>query len=112
MYFQILSAIFERYSNAVNRVISVPHHRLVTKHEAVPADRAKKIDRRSEKWLLTHSGYVRLSEGEIQAEKVLAVKKQVTYDTLENQFVKFILQSTIRKLEEFIKRYRESGART
>lgn len=112
VYFQILSAIFERYSNAVNRVISVPHHRLVTKHEAVPADRAKKIDRRSEKWLLKHSGYVRLSEGEIQAEKVLAVKKQVTYDTLENQFVKFILQSTIRKLEEFIKRYRESGART
>lgn len=112
VYFRILSAIFEDYMNAVNRILSAPYHKLVTEHTVVPAHKAKKLDRTSEKWLRKHQGYLDISRGEINAEKILAVKKRVTYDTLENQFVKFILKSTIKKLEEFVKRYGRSGART
>lgn len=112
VYFRILSAVFEDYMNAVNRILSAPYHKLVTEHTVVPAHKAKKLDRTSEKWLRKHQGYLDISRGEINVEKILAVKKRVTYDTLENQFVKFILKSTIKKLEEFVKRYGRSGART
>ncbi len=105
IYFQILSHIFEDYMNAVNRIISVPHHKLVTEHLVVPEYKAKRTSRSSEKWLMKHQEYMSYSNGNISVEKVLAAKKLITYDTLENHFVKFVLKSTIRKLEEFSKRY-------
>lgn len=112
VYFRILSTIFENYRNAVNRIISVPNHKLVTEHVVVPGNRARKMDRVSEKWLIKHPGCVHVSGREINAEKVLAVKKRVTHDTLENRFVKYILKSTISQLEEFVKRYGRSVSRT
>lgn len=112
VYFQILAAIFYDYMNAVNRIIAVPHHKLITEHSVVPEYKAKKLDRQSEKWLMKHSNYVSILNGAIGAEKVLSARKQITYDTSENRFVKFILKSTIRKLEEFVKRYNCSVQQT
>ena len=108
VYFQILSAIFKDYMNALNRIISVPHHKLITEHSVVPEYKAKRTDRKSEKWLLKHQEYMDFSEESFNAEKVLTAKKQITYDTSENKFVKFIIKSTIAKLEEFLKRYQKS----
>lgn len=112
VYFQILTVIFNDYINAVNRIISVPHHKLITEHIIVPEYKAKRLDRHSEKWLMKHPNYVDVSNGSIGAEKVLSARKQITYDTSENRFVKFILKSTVRKLEDFIKRYNRSVYQT
>ena len=112
VYFQILSTIFRNFMNAVNRIIAVPHHKLVTEHVVIPEYKAKKTDKALDKWLMKHPGYVDASGGKIRAERVLAVKKQVTYDTSENRFVKFVLNSIIRKLEEFVQRYHRSAVRT
>lgn len=105
VYFQILSVIFRDYMNAVNRITAVPHHKLVTEHYVVPAHKARRTDRVSEKWIMKHPDQVILESGNIVAEKVLTAVKQVTYDTSENRFVKFILSSTVKKLEAFKKRY-------
>ncbi len=105
VYFQILSVIFRDYMNAVNRITAVPHHKLVTEHYVVPAHKAKRTDRVTEKWIMKHPGQVSVESGTIVAEKVLTAVKQVTYDTSENRFVKFILLSTVKKLEAFKKRY-------
>lgn len=105
VYFQILSVIFRDYMNAVNRITTVPHHKLVTKHYVVPAHKVKRTDQVSEKWIMKHPNHVLLESGTIVAEKVLTAVKQVTYDTSENRFVKFILSSTVKKLEAFKKRY-------
>ena len=105
VYFQILSVIFRDFMNAVNRITVVPHHKLITEHYVVPAHKAKRIDRMSEKWILKHPDQVSLESGTVVAEKVLTAVKQVTYDTSENRFVKFILSSTVKKLEAFKKRY-------
>lgn len=112
IYFQILSVIFRDYMNAVNRITAVPHHKLITEHYVVPAHKAKRTDRMSEKWLLKHPDQVLLESGTIVAEKVLTAVKQVTYDTAENRFVKFILLSTVKKLEAFKKRYYGSVKQT
>ena len=44
-------------------------------------------------------------DGCILVERTLGVKRQVTYNTKENQLTKYILQSTARKLESFKKNY-------
>lgn len=112
VYFQILTTIFRNFMNAVNRIIAVPHHKLVTEYAVVPEYKAKKTDKALDKWLMKHPGYADASGGQISAEKVLAVKRQVTYDTSENRFVKFVLKSITRKLEEFMQRYNRSVNRT
>ena len=109
IFFQIISRIFDKYVNAAKRITSVPHHKLVTEHTVVPEYKAKRTDRKSEKWLLAHQSNIMLDRsGNLMVDRVLAARKQITYDTNENRFVKFILKETIRKLEDFIIRYKKS----
>ena len=105
LFFQIISTIFDRYMKAAKTIIASPHHKLMVEHQVMPAHKARKTDAMSEKWLAKHPEYVKRTTNGINAEKVLAVRKQITYDTTENQFTKFILNSTIKQLNEFKKRY-------
>lgn len=109
IFFQIISMIFDKYMNAAKRITAVPHHKLVTEHSIVPEYKAKRTDRKSEKWLMSHQSNIALDrKGDLVVDRVLSARKQITYDTNENRFVKFILKATIRKLEDFIVRYKKS----
>lgn len=109
IFFQIISMIFEKYMNAAKRITAVPHHKLVTEHSIVPEYKAKRTDRKSEKWLMSHQSNIALDrKGDLVVDRVLSARKQITYDTNENRFVKFILKATIRKLEDFVVRYKKS----
>ena len=109
IFFQIISTVFEKYINASRRIISVPHHKLITEHTVVPEHKARRTDKMSEKWLMKHHNNIAESATGFDISKVLAVKKRITYDTNENRFVKFILGITIRKIEDFLNRYLNSS---
>ena len=109
LFFQIISAIFERYMKAAKMIIASPHHKLEVEHQVMPAHKARRTDGQSEKWLANHPEFVQKRVDGIAAAKVLAVRKQITYDTVENQFAKFILNSTVKQLQDFKKRYLESA---
>lgn len=108
IFFQIISAVFEKYMNAARRIISVPHHKLITEHTVVPEHKARRTDKLSEKWLMKHQNNIAETATGFDVSRILAVKKRITYDTNENRFVKFILKSTIRKIEDFLNRYLNS----
>ena len=108
VFFTILQTTYGKYLQAVKRIISVPHHKLVTEYEVVPYYKAKRVDLRSEKWLQKHPGDLEKRGDTILATRVLAVRKQITYDTQENRFVKYMLRSTIRRINDFGKRYIKS----
>ena len=110
IFFELIRQIFDKYIQAVNRIISVPHHKLITEHYIVPAHKAKKTDRIAEKWLDHHQDYVSFEKGNLRVERVLSVSKRITYDTNENRFVKFVLKSTIGQLDDFLKRYKKTLA--
>ena len=109
LFFQIISTIFERYMKAAKTIIASPHHKLAVEHQVMPAYKARRTDARSEKWLVNHPEYVQKRADGIAASKVLAVRKQITYDTVENQFAKFILNSSVKQLQDFKRRYLESA---
>lgn len=108
VFFTILQSIYDKYLRAANRILAVPHHKLITEHEVMPHYKAARTDVQSKKWLRKHPEYVKRCDGRILAEKVLAVNKQITYDTQENRLVKFMLQSTVRRIEDFTRRYQTS----
>lgn len=105
LFFQIISTIFDRYMKAAKTIITSPHHKLAVEHQVLPAYKARRTDAKSEKWLVNHPEYVQKRVGGVAVSKVLAVRKQITYDTVENRFAKFILNSTVKQLQDFKKRY-------
>lgn len=105
VFFTILQSIYAKYIRAMNRILSVPNHKLVSEHEVMPYYKARRTDVQSERWLQKHPEFVKRNGDIIQADRILSLKKRITYDTQENRLVKFMLQSTIQRIEDFYKRY-------
>ena len=108
LFFEIIKRIFDKFQNAANTIISSPHHKLYVEHPIVPAHKVKKTDNHTIKWLQKHPQYVVPMLAGYSATKAPTVKKQITYNTIENQFTKFILKSTVKKLKDFRDRYTRS----
>ena len=108
LFFEIIKRIFDKFQNAANTIISSPHHKLYVEHPIVPAHKVKKIDNQTIKWLQKHPQNVAPMLAGYAAIKAPTVKKQITYNTIENQFTKFILKSTAKKLKDFRDRYTRS----
>ena len=100
-FFSIIRTIYNDYIHAADMVLNQPHHALQTIHEMVPGYKAKRVDKRSLHWLQSHPENAIKVQDVYSASKILAVKKQVTYNTKENQLTKHILQSTIKRLQSF-----------
>ena len=105
LFFEIIKSIFDKFQNAANTIIASPHHKLYVEHPVVPAHKVKKIDNQTIKWLQKHPEHVVPMAAGYSAVKAPTVKKQITYNTLENRFTKFILKSTGKKLKDFRDRY-------
>lgn len=104
-FFAIVSKIYGDFIKAADTILQQPHHELITVHEVLPSHKIKATDVRGIRWLEKHPQYVARMGNRFVADKALAVKKQVTYDTKENQLTKYVLQSTAKKLARFKQNY-------
>lgn len=104
-FFAIISKIYGDFIKAADTILQQPHHELITVHEVLPSHKIKATDVRGIRWLEKHPQYVARMGNRFVADKALAVKKQVTYDTKENQLTKYVLQSTAKKLARFKQNY-------
>lgn len=104
-FFAIISKIYEDFIKAADMILRQPHHELTTVHEVIPSHKIKAADVRGVRWLEKHPQHVARVGKRFVADKALAVKRQVTYDTKENRLTKYVLQSTAKKLAEFQQNY-------
>lgn len=104
-FFAVINKIYKDFIKAADIIMSQPHHVLETTHQVLPSHKVKKTDGRTIRWVEKHPDQAKRVNGEIHIERALAVRKQVSYDTKENQLTKYILLSTERKLETFKKNY-------
>ena len=109
IFFQIMRQLYDKFLNATRRIVAIPHHKLISEHQIQAAHKVRTTDRSTNAWLLKHPECAEITGSSIVASKALAVKKSVTYNTVENQFVKFILIKTLSRLKSFEERYRISG---
>ena len=105
LFFEIIKRVFDKFHKAANMIVANPHHKLYVEHPIVPSHKVKKIDSQTLKWLRNHPENVVSMYNGFSAIKAPTVKKQITYNTIENQFSKFILKSTVKKLKDFKERY-------
>ena len=103
-FFAVLEGVYQPFLSALQRIVTVPHHKLITEHEVQPHYKVKRTDGHSLRWLQKHPESVCLNHGRILAERVLCVRKAITFDTSENRLAKFMVQRIIRRTKEFTER--------
>lgn len=108
-FFAIIRKIYTEFLAASDMVLAKPHHILQTEHTLLPGHKIRRTDNKTLGWIEKHPDHAMCSGDRILADKALAVKKYVTYDTKENRLTKYILQSTVKRLEDFRKRYETLG---
>lgn len=104
-FFSIIVRIYEKFLTAVDMVIAKPHHVLETEHLVLPSHKVKRTDNRTLRWIEKHPDQAARFVDQIRVSHALAVKKHITYDTKENQLTKYMLQNTVRRLENFRNQY-------
>lgn len=104
-FFAIIRKIYGEFLIAADMVLKKPHHILETEHIVLPAYKVRQTDNRSIRWLEKHPEQVLRSGDRFLSEKALAVKKHITYDTTENRLTKYMLQTTVKRLENLQQQY-------
>ena len=104
-FFAIIRKIYEEFLSAADMVIAKPHHVLETEHVILPNHKIKRTDNKTLRWIEKHPDQAVRSGNRVLVERALAVKKYVTYDTKENRLTKYMLQSTVKRLDNFRKQY-------
>lgn len=103
-FFRIINTIFDNFIKAYRRIEKYPHHRLNKTPKVLPAARVKKINRQSIKWLRRNKRFYN-KELDLPT-KMLNIDKQISFDTFENRFIKWINTQLTKKLNKFKKRYK------
>lgn len=111
-FFAIIRKIYDEFLAAADMVIAKPHHVLETEHIVLPGHKIKRTDNRTLRWIEKHPDHAMRSGDQVLVDKALAVKKYVTYDTKENRLTKYMLQSTVKRLENFRKQYEKLSRET
>ncbi|MFW6287397.1 MAG: DUF2357 domain-containing protein [bacterium] len=102
-FYSIIRIIFNNFIKAYYRIENYPHHRLNQSSSVLPAARVRKINQQSIKWLRKNKQYYNKELG--LPTRMLNIDKQISFDTFENRFVKWIILRLLKKLNLFEKRY-------
>ena len=104
-FFAVISQIYGQFLQSVDKIIHEPHHVLQSQREVVPAFRSKRFDNASIRWLNRHPEHGIKGEKGWQMNKILSVRKQISYVTRENKLTRFMIGSVIQRLKDFRRRY-------
>lgn len=104
-YYSILNMIYENLIKALKVIINMPHHSLEKERSLVGYHKIKNVDTEMIKWLEKRPDKLVYVKGKILPIEAMQVKKTLTLDTYENRYLKYMLNSIIRKLIEFKSKY-------
>lgn len=108
-FFTILQQVFEQLVQAVERIQTSPNYKLVKEMRKVEAARVKKSGKENIAYLTKHPhlllqddriGFVPINGHSLYPSHALETKRQIQYDTMENRFVRWVLERISSKLKE------------
>lgn len=111
VFYSILKQLYDPFIQALDQLIMKPHHQLHKVSEVLPANKVKRTNRDTLKWLRKNQREIIRKDDGYLINRALSVKKEITYDTIENRFVKFIVTSVRSRIvnvkNHYEKLYRE-----
>ncbi|AGX02771.1 hypothetical protein B14911_16875 [Bacillus sp. NRRL B-14911] len=117
-FYRLISKHFDQLLQAVNRIERQPHHLLQKTYEKVRGDQLNKLDSRSRSYLQKRPHLftevpngIHINHKTLMPTQGLRVKKEITYDTLENRYVKWMMQRVTHKLYDLLEALRNRSSR-
>ncbi len=117
-FYRLISKHFDQLIQAVNRIERQPHHLLQKTYEKVRGDQLNKLDSRSRSYLQKRPHLftevpngIHINHKTLMPAQGLRVKKELTYDTLENRYVKWMMQRVTHKLYDLLEALRNRSSR-
>jgi uncharacterized protein len=106
-FYRLIEFYFQSFIKSIQRIEEQPHHQLLTEHQMVRGERIKRLDSKGRKHLRSNpqlfmeadNGLV-LHDKPVFPVKGLNAQKTITYDTLENGFVKWMMERLTHKLAD------------
>lgn len=100
-FYRILNDSFERFMKSISHIKRQPHHMLMTRHQLVRGEKIRKLDSIGMNYLRKRPHLLQ-GENNIPTKGITAYK-EVSYDTLENRFVKWMIQRVVHKIDDLLK---------
>lgn len=104
-FYRLIIQHFQQFIRSIKRIEKQPHHQLQTLHEKVRGDQLRRVDSKGRSYLRKRPDlFVEVQNGLLLNQKQmlptqgLRMKKEQTYDTLENRYVKWMMERLIHKL--------------
>ncbi|MDE5414177.1 restriction endonuclease-like protein [Alkalihalobacterium chitinilyticum] len=110
-FYRLISAHFQSFLQAIDRIERQPHHKLEKVHVRARGDQLQRLDakgrsdlRKKAHLFVEVSNGIRIQEKTMMPTHGLKMKKELTYDTLENRYVKWMLSRLIHKLDSLLEK--------
>jgi len=110
-FFRLLSHHFDHFIQSINQIERQPHHKLVTTHQQARGDQLGRIDSKGRKYLSRRPNlFVEVESGIerngrlVMPTEGLKIKKELTYNTLENQFIKWIINRLKDRIHDLLEK--------
>lgn len=108
-FYSILTYINSKLLKAIDTTIKNSHHQLEKTSMIMKGNKIKTVSNETIRYIQKRPDQVRVIGDKYIIDKALGIKKQVTYDTNENRFLKFLLNRIIKRINEFIKVYKKQN---
>ncbi|WP_249872445.1 restriction endonuclease-like protein [Oceanobacillus saliphilus] len=108
-FYRLMSHHFNQFVKAIARIEQQPHHTLINTHKKSRGDQLRKLDSKGRNYLKKRANlFVDVEKGipvdqkQVMPVSGLRIKKELTYDTNENRYVKWMLERLIHKLKDLL----------
>ena len=105
-FYSILTYVKDKLLKAIDITIKNSHHHLEKTSKLMYGHKIRNISNETLKYIQNNPSQVKAGKNGYLVNKSIGVRKQVTYDTNENRFLKFLLKRIIKRINEFIKTYK------
>lgn len=117
-FFRLMEAHFHDFLQAINQIERQPHHQLVTTHVKARGDQLGRLDQKGRQYLRKRpqlfcevANGLMLHGRSVMPISGLKMKKELTYDTLENRFVKWMMMRLLHKLTDLFAKVESKNKR-
>ncbi|MBY0597773.1 restriction endonuclease-like protein [Bacillus bingmayongensis] len=102
-FYRILNDSFHRFMKSISHIKRQPHHTLTTRHQLVQGEKIRRLDSVGMNYLRKRPHLFQEVGANIVPSKGITAYKEVSYDTLENRFVKWMVQRVVHKTDDLLK---------
>ncbi|MFS0765672.1 DUF2357 domain-containing protein [Peribacillus phoenicis] len=108
-FYRLMTKHFKQLIQAVNRIERQPHHILETSYVKARGDQLSKTDsytrkylqKRSQSFMEVENG-IRIHGKTMMPREGVKPKKELRYDTMENRYVKWMMERLIHKFDDLL----------